>query len=383
MQKERLLTPGPTMVPEEVLLELARPMVHHRTPGFRKILAEVVEGLQYVFQTKSDVLVLASSGTGGMEAAVANLLSPGDKALVVRGGKFGERWAEMCETFGISPVCIDVEWGEAVAPERIQEALEEHPDIGAVFTTLCETSTGVATDIKTIGEIVRERPACLVVDAISGIGAMECRMDDWGVDVLVAGSQKALMCPPGLAFVTVSKKAWARIEGRKPAAYYFDLKKARASLTKGDTPFTPAIVLVRGLSKALQLIRAEGIEHVWQRHAVLADAVRTATSALGLELLAKRPANALTAVCAPPGTDPGDIISGMLKLGVRVAGGQEKLKGKILRIAHMGYVDELDIVACISALELTLAKFGLDVESGAGVQAAEEVFARATRQQLE
>ncbi len=371
------------MVPEEVLLELAQPMVHHRTSHFRKMLADVVGGLQYVFQTQSDVLVLASSGTGGMEAAVANLLSPGDKALVVRGGKFGERWAEMCETFGISALYIDVEWGEAVAPERIEEVLEEHPDIGAVFTTLCETSTGVATDIEAIGKIVRQHPACLVVDAISGIGAMECRTDDWGVDVLVAGSQKALMCPPGLAFVAVSKKAWARIEGRRPAAYYFDLKKARASLIKGDTPFTPAIVLVRGLSKALELIRAEGIENVWQRHAILADAVGSAASALGLELLARRPAHALTAVCVPPATDADDIIAGMLKLGVRVAGGQEKLKGKILRIAHMGYVDELDIVACISALELTLAKLGIDVKPGAGVQAAEEVFARAKKRQSE
>lgn len=367
------------MVPEEVLLELAYPIFHHRTPRFRQMLASVIEGLQYVLQTRADVFCLASSGTGGMEAAVVNLLSPADKALVVRGGKFGERWGEISEAYGITPVYIDVEWGEAVPPELIEQALEQHPDIAAVLTTLCETSTGVATDIEAIGKIVRRYPACLVVDGISGIGAMKCRMDDWGVDVVVAASQKALMCPPGLAFVALSEKAWKRIEAHKPKVYYFDLKKARASLAKGDTPFTPANVLVRGLSKALELIRAEGIENVWQRHASYANAVRSALSALGLKLLAKRPANALTAVCAPAGTDASNIIGGMKNLGVTVAKGQEKLEGKIFRIAHMGYVDKLDIVACISALELVLKELGVDMKLGAGVQAAEEVFARTTK----
>ncbi len=376
MHKERLLTPGPTMVPEDVLLEMARPVFHHRTPRFRKILATVTEGLQYVFQTQADCFVLTSSGTGGMEAAVVNLLSPRDKALVVRGGKFGTRFGEICEAFGIKPVYIDVEWGEVINPALVKQTLKEHPDIAAVFTTLCETSTGVATNIKAVAKIVCATPACLVVDGISGIGAMELRMDEWGVDVLVSGSQKALMVPPGLAFVAISDKAWQRIEAKKHRAYYFDLKKARSSLTRSDTPFTPAHILIVGLAKSLERIRGEGIENVWQRHAQYADAVRKAVAALGLKLFAKRPANALTAVLAPDGIDAGDIIAAMEKLGVTVAGGQEHLKGRILRIAHLGYLDKLDIIGCISALELALQEVGARVKFGAGVQAAEEVFAQ-------
>jgi aspartate aminotransferase-like enzyme len=373
--KERLMTPGPAEVPPETLLELAKPVFHHRTKEFRAILMAVTEDLKYVFQTMSDVLILTSSGTGAMEASVSNLLAPGEKALCVRGGKFGERWGELCERFGATVINLDVEWGKAVSPADIQAAFGKDPDIAAVYTTLCETSTGVAADIEAIGKIVASTGACLVVDGISAVGAMPMKADEWGVDLLVVGSQKALLLPPGLAFLSVSKKAWQRIERAPRRSFYFDLLAARKALADEDTPFTPANTLIAALRKSLAMLRAEGIEAIWARHAKIARATRAAVEALGLKIYASAPADALTAVVLPEGVDA-EAVRGLLrkKYGIVVAGGQEKLKGKIIRIGHLGYVDVLDTLGAIAALEMVLVGMGVQVPLGAGVAAAQKVL---------
>lgn len=376
MQKKYLLAPGPTPVPPEVLAAMAQPIIHHRTPEYREIFAEVNEGLKYVFQTKNDVLTFAASGTGAMEAAVANLLSPGDKALVVEGGKFGERFREIGEAYGVEVVPIKVEWGKAVELVLMRQKLKEEREIKAVFTTLCETSTGVVNDIKAMGEIVSGEEAVLVVDAISGLGAMELQSDDWNVDVVVAGSQKGLMIPPGLAFASVSEKAWKLAKESKLPKYYFSFLKAKESLDKTDHPFTPAISLVIALREALRKIREEGLENVLYRHARLARATRAAVTALGLKLFAtEAPSNAVTAVKVPEGIDGVALVKNMReKYGVTIAGGQSQLKGKIFRIAHLGYADTFDLSVAISALEMALSELGYKVELGAGVKAAEEVL---------
>ena len=374
--KKRLFTPGPTPVPEDILLEMARPIIHHRTADFRKITEEVEGDLQYLFQTKNPVVSLASSGSGAMEAAVSNILSPGEKALVIKGGKFGERFGEICSAYGIDVVAIDVEWGKAVEPESVRKILNSEKDIKAIFTTLCETSTGVLTDIQAIGKIVAEFPdTVLVVDAVSSLGAVSCRTDEWNLDVVITGSQKALMLPPGLSFLSISEKAGKKIESSKLPKYYFDLKKYRKFLDKFDFPFTPAVSLMLGLKKTLSLIREEGLENVLKRHQILAEATRAAVKALGLELLAEKPANALTAVKVPEGID-GNELTKMLKekYGINFAGGQAQLKGKIFRIAHLGYFDQLDIILAISALEMALSVLGYKFELGAGIKAAEEIL---------
>lgn len=373
--KDRLLTPGPAEVPPETLLELAKPVFHHRTKEFRAILMAATQDLKDVFQTKNDVLIFASSGTGAMEASVVNLLAPGDKALCVRGGKFGERWSELCERFGARTINLDVEWGQAVKPEAIEAALKKAPDIAAVYVTLCETSTGVAADVEAIGKVVAPSGACLVVDGISGVGAMPMKTDEWGVDILVVGSQKALLLPPGLAFLSVSPKAWARIEKAPRRAYYFDLRAARKALAKEDTPYTPANTLIAALKKSLDLLKKEGLEAVWARHARVAQATRAAVEAMGLKVYAARPASALTAVLMPDGVDA-EAARSLLKkkYGVAVAGGQDQLKGRILRIGHLGYADTLDLLGAIVALEMVLAEMGVPVPLGAGVAAAQKAL---------
>ena len=377
--KDRLLTPGPAEVPPDTLLELARPVFHHRTKRFREILMAVTEDLKYVFQTKADTFIFTSSGTGAMEASVVNLLKPGDKAICVRGGKFGERWGELCERFGAQMIAIDPEWGDPGEPAAIAAALEEHPDTAAVYITLCETSTGVVADAEAIGKIVAKTDACLVVDGISAVGAIPMKTDEWGVDLLVVGSQKALLLPPGLAFLTVSAKAWKRIEAAPRRAYYFDLLVARKALAKEDTPYTPANTLVAALGKSLAMIRAEGIEAVWARHHAFAEATRAAAKALGLKLLASAPSDSVTAIVMPDGVDAEAVRKALqTRYGVAVAGGQEKLKGKVIRIGHLGYLDALDILGAIAALEMVLVAMGVPVQLGAGMRAAQEVLVEAT-----
>lgn len=375
MKKILLLTPGPTPVPERVLLAMAQPMIHHRTNEFQEILKEVEENLKYVFCTKNDVLIFASSGTGAMEGSVANLLNPGDTAIVARGGKFGERWTELCEAYGINAVNIDVAWGDAVTPKQIESGLKNNPSAKAVFITQCETSTGVATDVEAIAKIVSKSQAVLVVDAISSLGAMELKMDEWGVDVVVSGSQKGLMIPPGLAFAALSEKAWQMASQSKCPKYYFDFTKARKAIQKTDTPYTPAVSLVIGLNEALKMIRAEGLENVIARHSRLAQATRNAMGAMGLELFSQYPSNTVTPVKVPAGVDGEKLVKNIRsKYGISIAGGQEEMKGKIFRIACLGYVSEFDLVAGISAIERELLEQGYKVELGKGVQAAQEVF---------
>jgi aspartate aminotransferase-like enzyme len=375
--KPRLLTPGPTPVPEDTLLELAKPVFYHRSPQFRQILGEVLEDLKYVFCTKNTVLPLTASGTGGMEAAVSNLLAPGDKAICLISGRWGERWKNLCKAFGLESINVTVPYGEAVRPDQLEQAIKQHPDAKAVFATLSETATGVRNDIAAFGKIVAKTPMVLVVDAISGLGVVECRTDDWHVDVCVTGSQKALMLPPGLAFVSVSAKAWALIDKNTSAkVFYFDLKKYRDKLKETDTPFTPANTLVRALRVSLKKLREEGIENAWKRHARMAAAARAGMQALGLELFAQQPVDGLTVAKVPAGIDGAALVSKLEKqYGLRLAGGQDTLKGKIIRLAHMGYIDQFDVLAAISGLELVLKEMGWKFDIGAGVAAAQRVLA--------
>ena len=377
MLKPRLFTPGPTPVPEETLLELAKPVTYHRTPEQKQVLAAVLADLKYVYQTNNDVLCLTSSGTGGMEAAVSNLLAPGKKAILLTAGRWGERWRGVMKGFGVNIVSVEVPYGKAVQPAQLEEALGKHPDAVAVFATLSETSTGVGHDIEAFGKLVAKTPAVLVVDGISGLGAMECRTDDWQVDVCVAGSQKALMMPPGLAYVSVSPKAWQAIEANTAAKnFYFDLKRYRAKLAENDTPFTPANTLIKAQRVSLARIRAEGIENLWARHARMGAAARAAIQAMGLENFAERPNNALTVIKVPASVDGNELLKNLeKKYGYKLANGQDTLKGTIWRLSHMGYCDVFDVIGALSAIELALLDAGFKLESGAGVAAAQRTLA--------
>ncbi len=352
-------------------------MIHHRTSEFSEIFSNVSEDLKYIFQTKDgEVFTFASSGTGGMEACVVNALSQGDKAVVVRGGKFGERWAQICETFGVNVVPVDVENGKAVRPDVLDDTIKKENDVKAVFVTLSETSTGVIHDIEGIAKVVKGHNLLLVVDAISGIGVHPLMMDDWGIDIAVTGSQKGCMLPPGLAFVCVAQSAWGSIEKSDLPKYYWSFKKMQKALSNKTTAYTPAITLIMAAGKALSMIRDEGIENVWSRHARLAHATREGIKALGLELFAgDASSNVLTSVKAPEGIN---IDSAIKKLrdetGVTITGGQDELKGKIFRIGHMGYVNEFDIVLAISAVEKILHENGYKIEFGKGVSRVQEIL---------
>ncbi len=377
--KNYLLTPGPTPVPPEALEAMARPMIHHRTPQFQAILRETEENLKYVFETKRDVLIFASSGTGAMEGAVSSLLSPGDKAVVVRGGKFGERWGEICEAYGIAYIAIDVEWGKAVKAEDIEKVFQQQvtsskgQGIKAVYVTLCETSTGVATDIKAIAEITKRYGAIIVVDAISALGAVPLKTDEWEIDVVVSGSQKGLMIPPGLAFVTLSDKALEMARASKLPKYYFNLAKHKKSMEKTDTPYTPAVNLIIGLNEALKMIKQDSLDATISRHAKNAAAVRKAVGALGMELFAPEAySDAVTSVKVPEGIDGAKLVKTMRDAhGVAMAGGQAQLKGKIFRIATMGYINKEDLVVCFGTLEKVLGEMGYKFEKGTGVRTLE------------
>ncbi len=377
MKRNLLLTPGPTQIPPDICAALGRPIIHHRTPQFQENLKEAIEGLQYVLQTENEVYLLASSGTGGMEAAVANLLSAGDKAITVDGGKFGERWVELCQAYGAEPKVIKVEWGKAVVPEAIKSLLDADCDIKAVFATLCETSTGVTSDIKAIADVVKTTDAVLVVDGISGIGVTDFQMDRWGVDVVVSGSQKGFMLPPGLSFISANEKAFQLIERSTSPRYYFDLRKYKKAFAKTDTPFTPATGIVIALNESLRRIRESGLEDLFACYARLARGARAAARALGLTLLADESSisNALTAINVPEGIDGGEVVKLMRDThGISIAGGQAHLKGKIIRIAHMGCVDEYDILTGIACLEKVLHELGYRFTLGAGLSAAQEAF---------
>ena len=377
MEKKYLFSPGPTMLPPEILLRMAEPVMHHREPEFERIFSEIREGLKYIFQTKNEVLTFTSSGTGAMEGAVSNLLSSGDRAIVIRGGKFGERWGEICKAYGIEFHPIDVEWGKAVKPARIHEILRSDRSVRAVYTQATETSTGVRHPIREIAELVKQyEDVLIVVDGITGIGVFDIPMDAWGLDVVVSGSQKALMLPPGLSFAALSDKAWKFVERSNLPKYYFDFKKELKNTKKNQSSYTPAVSLFVALRESLRMIRKEGKEAVFRRHQRLGEATRRAVCALGLELYAEDcPSDALTAVKFPQGVD-GERLRALFfeRFGITVAGGQERAKGKIIRIAHLGYYDRLDMIMVISALEMLLREMGHRFEMGAGVRAAEEAL---------
>ena len=373
MNKNYLLTPGPTPLPPYVLKSLSQPIIHHRTPQFQQILKDVFEGLKYLFQTSNDVFILASSGTGAMEAAVANIINKGDKVLVIEGGKFGERWTELNKVYGAEINLVKVEWGTAIAPSKVREILSQDSNIKAVYCTHCETSTAVATNIKSLGQVVRNTNAILVVDAISSLGTLELRTDDWGLDIVVSGSQKGLMLPPGLGLLSVSPKAWCYVQSCNAPRYYFDLRLAKKALADTDTPFTPAIDIIIALNQVLKEIEKEGLDKILARNKKLAYATREAMKAMGLEIYAKDFSDSVTAVKVPEGIDGEKLVKTMRDVdGVTMAGGQSQLKGKVFRIAQMGYITESDLKIGINTLEENLAKMGYKFEKGIGVKTFEQ-----------
>ena len=376
MKKEYLMAPGPTPVPPEVLLDMAHPIFHHRTPRFKSLFSEVNSGLKTVFKTSNPVLTLAASGSGAMEASISNTLSKGDKAVVINGGKFGERFGLICKAYGVEFIEVEVEWGTSVNPARIESVLKENPDVKAVFATLCETSTGVLADIKSLGKIIAKTDAIFVVDAISGLGADDMRADEWGVDMVIGGSQKGLMLPPGLAFISVSKKAEALMDKSDSPKFYFDLKKAIKSHAGDDTPWTPAVTLVIGLKSVIDMLLDEGIDNVISRHSRLAAAARKGVTAMGMELFAPdSPSNAVTSVKVPEGIDGLAFVKGIRDdLGVTIAGGQAQMKGKIFRLAHLGYADDFGILTALAATEKMMKKLGYKFEPGVALKAAQELL---------
>lgn len=368
--KSRLFTPGPTPVPEETLLELAKPVTYHRSADAKAVFAEVTEDLKYVFQTKNSVLTLTASGTGGMDAAVSSSLATGEKAILLTAGRWGERWQGILKAYGANLVTVKVDYGKAVTPEMLQKALREHPDAKLVLATLSETSTGIGHDIAAFGRLVAKTDALLAVDAISGLGAMECRTDEWAIDLCVTGSQKALMMPPGLAYVAVSEKAWAKIDATPVRNFYLDLRRYRKSLADSDTPFTPANTLIKAQRASLKRIRAEGIENLWARHERIATACRAAVEAMGLGIFAERPNSGLTVIRVPEGLDGTAVLKSLEKKhGYKLADGQDSMKGRIWRLSHMGYTDAFEVLGAIAALELVLKDQGVKLEVGAGVAA--------------
>jgi serine---pyruvate transaminase len=377
--KQYLMTAGPTPLPPAVSQVMAGPMLYHRAPAFIEVYARCLERLRLVFQTENDVLCFAASGTGAMESAVANLVRPGEPALVASCGKFGERFAELCDAYGARTVHHEAGWGNRVEPAGLDRTLSDNPDVEVVFTTLSETSTGVVNDVRALADVAHEHGALIAVDAISGLGAVPLPQDEWGVDVVVAGSQKALMSPPGLGFASASEAAIRRAAESPAGRYYFDWQRTAEGQRKDppDSPFTPAVGLLMALDVALGMIEAEGLEQVFARHALLGRASREAAKALDLELFGPEDeaANVVTAIKLPEGVDGAQVPKVMRdRHGITVAGGQGKLKGKIVRIAHCGYFGPFDVLIAIAGLEMTLRELGHEVELGAGVGAAQRAF---------
>jgi serine---pyruvate transaminase len=381
--KQYLMTAGPTPLPPAVSQVMAEPLTYHRAPAFIEVYARVLKRLKDVFRTANEVQLFASSGTGALESAVANLVRPGEPALVASCGKFGERWFELCQAYGAETIHWETEWGRKIDPAGLDERLTANPGVELVFTTFSETSTGVVNDIRELTEVAHRHGALIAVDAVSGLGAVPLPQDDWGVDVVAAGSQKALMAPPGLAFTSASEAALERAAQSPGRRYYFDWARTVSGQRKDppDSPFTPAVSLVRALDVALGMIEAEGLEQVYERHALLGRAAREAAKGLELELLggvADENANVVTAIALPEAIDGGKVPKLMRdRYGITIAGGQGKLKGRIARIAHCGYFGAFDIIVTFSALEMTLRELGHEAEPGAGVAAAQRVFSDA------
>ena len=376
MKKHYLLAPGPTPVPERALLAMAQPIIHHRTPQFSEVFAEACQLLKFVFQTEQDVLILSSSGTGAMESSIVNLFSPGDEVIAINGGKFGERWGNISEVYNLKVHWVNVEWGKAVDVSVIKGLLDKNPNIKGVLSQASETSTTVTHPVRELAELTKKSDCLLIVDGITAVGVTDIPMDKWGIDALVSGSQKAFMLPPGLAFIALSEKAWKAAEKSKCPRFYFDLKKERKNLAKKTSAYTPAVSLITGLRETLLMMKEEGLDNVFARHERLARATRSAMEALGLKLLApQNPASSATGVYLPEGLDGKKFVKYIRdELGVTMAGGQDHLEGKIIRIAHLGYIDTFDIITAVSAVEMALEKFGQKIALGKGVGAAEKIL---------
>jgi len=379
MKKYQLMAPGPTPVPPNVLLAMAQPMIHHRVPEYDALYIEVRAGLKRLFQTAQDVIPFTSSGTGAMEAAVVNTLSAGDTAILVRAGVFGERFEEICRAYAVNVVVLDAPYGHTVPAERVAEALRQHPGAKAVLMQQSESSTAVLHDVKGIAAATRGSGAILIVDAVSSLGIADLRMDEWGVDLVVSGSQKGLMLPPGLSFVALSEKAWGHVKTSRLPKYYFDIAAEHAALQKNEAHFTPAVSIMLGLREVLRMLEAEGLPSVLKRHDRLARATRAGVEALGMALFAKAtPSPALTSVTAPAGIDAEKIpVAFSTSHNITIAGGHGPLKKQLFRLGHMGYVAEFDVITALAALEQVLHELGHPVDFGAGVRAAQKVFAEA------
>ena len=378
--KSKLFTPGPTKVPGAVLNAVGKQVLHHRSPEFSEKVRHVQDELGRLLSTHNDTLLFTCSGTGMMEAAVANLLSRSDKVICLNNGLFGQRWADICGVYGVDVVNHKVEWGKSVQASELAELLDANPDAKVVFITHSETSTGALNDIRALGQVAKDHDVVTAVDATSSIGVHEVRMDEWGIDVVIAGTQKALMTPPGLAFVALNGRAWSLVSDSDLPTFYFDFTKTWKRLqAKGQTPFTTAVSLVYGLEVALAMMEEEGWENVYARHAAMGEATRAAVRALGLGVLPEHPADGLTVVVCPDGLDANAIVRVVDdEFGVRFAGGQEKLSGKVFRIGHMGGIRERDLAMAISALERALVTMGHDIEIGKGLTALEEVLLKRT-----
>jgi serine---pyruvate transaminase len=377
-EKRYLMTPGPTPVPPEVLAELARPVIHHRERDYREIYKRCLRRLGEVYRTEHDVLMFTSSGTGALESAVANLTSPGDRQLVLSAGNFGERWAGIAKAFGADLVHIRLEWGETPEPEDLRTALTDAGDIRVVYLTHSETSTGVVCDVQSLAAVAKDAGALVVVDAVSSLGAVPLETDAWGIDVVVSGSQKALMTPPGVAFVSVSPAAREAAARSTAQRFVFDWERTSKAQATLDAPFTPAVSIVRALDVALGLLLEEGLEGAFDRHARLGRACREGAKAMGLELFSpdEDRSAVVTAIRAPDGVDATEVVSALRdRFGITIANGQGSLKGKIFRIGHIGWFDVFDITAALAAVELVLADAGADIERGIAVTRALDAWA--------
>jgi aspartate aminotransferase-like enzyme len=377
MKKYYLLTPGPTPVPARVAAKASEPIIHHRTKEFGEIFKSVQAGMKKIFKTQSDVIMISGSGTAAMDSAVTNTLSPGDHVIVGSMGSFGERWAAIAQAYGLNANVIREEWGKPLDPAKIEDALKKDKAVKAVLIQHTDTSTGTVNDVKTIGQIVAKTDAILIVDAVSGLAGDELHMDDWKLDVVLSGSQKGLMTAPGIAMAALSDKAWKANAVSKLPKFYMDYKTIRASIKDSETPWTPPVTLFCSLNEALKMIFEDGLENVWARHKKLAEAARAGVKAMGFPLFSSRPCNVLTAATLPAGFDGVTLIKKMLAdHGVSIAGGQDHLKGKIFRLAHMGYMDGFDVLVGLTAIEKTLTDMGYKIpEPGKAVKAAETALA--------
>ena len=377
MKKYQLMAPGPTPVPSEVLLAMARPIIHHRTPEYAALFLEVRAGLKRLVQTTQEVLPVACSGTGAMEAAIVNTLSAGDRVVIVNAGAFAQRWLAIAKAFRLDVVELAAPHGDTVPPERIAEALRAHADVRAVLVQHSESGTGVLHDVRGYAEVTARTPAILVVDAVSSLGIADLPMDAWGVDVVVSASQKGLMLPPGLGLLALSDKAWAAHARATLPRFYLDLGEERKYATKNEARFTPAVSIMVGLREVLRMIEAEGLANVFRRHDRLSRATRAGAEALGLTLFPRTtPSPALTAVAVPAGLDADRVVEGFAtQHNITIDGGRGPTKGKIFRIGHMGYAAETDVIVAIAALEQVLADLGQPIDFGAGLRGAQKVFA--------